>query len=499
MTSPIPARRDHTVCAVDVGTTAVRAAIIHPDGRIGTSARRERPSDLASIAFDPDQLWADVCAVLSDVTAYPNARHLVGVGVTAHVGAVMVDIQGQPVWEGLGWADTHGTDLLASAWASIPHALPTVGRPAVTGGGLAAAAWLHDLQPRAYREVRWLLSPKDWLVSRMTGAFVTDITSAAYTLALNVRQVKWASELCRAAGIDPEILPPIHPADNVVGTVTEEASMTTGLPAGLPVISGGPDGTVGMAALAHRDEPSILNIAGTTDVVVRATAGPPSTPPPSAIINPYLTEGHYSCGGPTGMTGGAVPFLASLFKIGQISEDLAAKMDALAPGCDGLRVIPTFTGARFPRWLPGELGAITGLSTSHSAAHILRASQEGAAHVVRECADLLARNAETTTALPVILAGGVARSASLTQLRADVLGRTVFACPEPEVGLLGAAILTASGCGLYPRLEAAQAAMSPKLYKVLPDPYRARHYAELHSNWLTARDAACIQSDRAVP
>jgi xylulokinase len=495
---PVPGQPDRAVCAVDAGTTAVRAGIVHPDGRISATARKGRHSDQASTAFDPEQLWADVATVLSEITADPDAERLAGIGVTAHVGAVVVDARGEAVWEGLGWADTRGTDLLAAAWARLPDALDTVGRPAVTGSGLAALAWLRSHQPREFGQARWLLAPKDWLVSRLTGAFLTDITSAAYTLALDIRHRQWASQLCLAAGIDPAILPPVHQADRVVGAVSARASRRTGLPTGLPVIAGGPDGAVGMAALADPNMPAILDVAGTTDVVTRVTAGLPSDPPSSAVVNPYLTDGNYSWGGPTGMTGGAASFLTGLLNLGEISDRMAAQIDSVAPGCQGLRVIPTFTGARFPRWLPGELGAITGLSASHTAAHILRASQEGAAHVVRECADLLAAGDDRHARLPVILAGGTARSPSLMQLRADVLGRTVLACPEPEIGLLGAAVLTAVGCGLYPALDAARGAMSPHLQKIVPEPRRARRYVELHADWLSRRDLAAETSQRPV-
>ena len=485
------------VCAVDIGTSAIRAAAVLADGQITALARRDRDSGSASTTFDPEELWTQTAAVLRTLTGQLDPGTLRGLAVTAHVGAVIADQDGKAVWDGFGWADTRGVDLLTLAWAELPDPFGITGRPVVTGGGLPALAWLRTRHPEAFRRARWLLSPKDMVLHRLTGAIVTDVTSAAYTLALDVRSRGWARDLCAASGIDPALLPPIRDADRVVGTVSQDAARRSGLPEGLPVVAGGPDGSVGAAVLADAGTAAIMDVAGTTDVVTRLSRGFPADPPPGALVNPYLSDGLYSAGGPTGMTGGAASFLGGLLNLGGMDtamERFGPRVEALPPGSGGLVVLPSLTGARFPRWLPAERGGVLGLTDQHTAIHVLRAAHEAAAFVVRECADLLDGTGDR---IPVRLAGGAARSPWLAQLRADVLGRTVCACAEPETGLLGAAILAATGCGLHASFGAARARMAPGLREVRPDQGRARRYDELYPAWLALRRAAMPEATGA--
>ncbi|HEX3962985.1 MAG TPA: FGGY-family carbohydrate kinase [Trebonia sp.] len=488
---------EESVCAVDVGSSAIRAAVINAYGRIVRMRRRGRDSDAASTAFDVDELWAEIAATLRELFTDRDTAGLRGMAVTAHVGSVIVDRDGRAVWAGFGWADGHGTDLLTRAWSSLPEPLGVVGRPIVTGGGLPVLSWLQDQHPDSFRRARWLLSPKDLVVNRLTDAIATDVTSAAYTLALDVRTRRWSKPLCAAAAIEPSLLPPIRHAVHIVGRVSPASARHTGLPAGLPVVAGGPDGTVSTAALADPSVPVIIDIAGSTDVVTRITSGPPHEPPPGALINPYLNDDLYSCGGPTGMTGGAVAFLSDLLGLGSAAaamDGLGRQIEAIPPGSDGLRVMPAITGSRFPHWQPAERGAVIGLAAEHTTAHLLRAAHEGAAYVARECADLLSGPGQQNGEAPaIVLAGGTARSPWLTQLRADVMGRTVLACAEPEIGLLGAAMLAAVGCGLYPSISAARARMSPPLRKVLPNPQASRCFSQLYAAWAAERQTVVSQ------
>ena len=57
------------VIAIDVGTSAVRAAIINVDGTVERSARIDRDSRDTGIVFDAAMLWTDVCDALARLEA----------------------------------------------------------------------------------------------------------------------------------------------------------------------------------------------------------------------------------------------------------------------------------------------------------------------------------------------------------------------------------------------------------------------------------------------
>lgn len=92
------------------------------------------------------------------------------------------------------------------------------------------------------------------------------------------------------------------------------------------------------------------------------------------------------------------------------------------------------------------------------------------------------------------LGGGAARSDLWTRIQADVFGRPVQRLQEREVAALGAAVLAATGSGLFTSLEEATAAMVHVAETVDPDPRGQAHYSALHDVF----DVAYDELDRSV-
>lgn len=472
------------VCAVDIGTSTVRAALVTQDGVAVATSRRARPPLVAG-EFDPVRLWEDMLAVLADVGGHENAGAVAGIGIAGHVGTVVVDDSNVAVFTGMSWSDSRGCELLSSAWATDADAAHRAGRPAVTGGALPFLCWLRRHRPDVHERVAHVLAPKDYLIAGLTGAVATDETSAAYTLALDVHARTWAPAAVELSGLDADAFPAPVPAITVVGRLAGEIASRTGLPSGIPVVAGGPDGTVGAGLVAGVRTDVVVDVAGTTDVVTKIAADPSLATAPGAVLNPYLTPDLWSYGGPTGMTGGAVTHmcrLVGLRDLGEAMHELGAAMAALAPGADGLIVVPTLSGSRFPDWRHDERASVVGMTEAHTGAHVLKATAEAAAYLTRTGIDLLAAAGE-----PVLLAGGVARSAEHAQLRADIFGRTVLACVEPDVSLYGAAALASVGAGLAADLPAATATMAPAVERYDPDADHAGSYQELFQDWRRTR------------
>ena len=475
------------VLAIDVGSSAVRAALVDPTGRVLASQRQSRPDSLSGITFDAALLWDQV---KDAVTALPVdlRRSAVGLAIAGHIGTVFTDEDFEPVAHGLGWADTSGVDLLAQGLgASTSAALSTIGRAALTGGPAAAALALRQRGMGGFAQVRRILSPKDYLIGRLTGVAITDHTSAAYFGLSDVRERAWSAWLLDALDIDAALLPQQVTSTAIVGTLSSAVAASLGLPEALTVIAGGPDGSMGAAYVLAGRGNAIADVAGTTDVLVRPVASPDGAPA-EAMLNPYILGG-WAAGGATGMTGGALNRWAVLLGETDAASALARFGDDLAtlgPGADGLIVRPTLSGSRFPRWNPTEVGLVAGQLDSHGPAHFLRAVVEGASYVVREGVDLLAPD----SGVEVVLAGGAARSPLLAQLRADVLGRAVRVCAEPDVSLMGAALIAMVGSGIHSTAEEAANAMDEGWTVLEPDAAAAARYDDLFGQWRLATTPA---------
>ncbi|MBB5157753.1 xylulokinase [Saccharopolyspora phatthalungensis] len=461
------------VIAVDVGTSAVRAALVHADGHIVSASHLPRASSLGGETFEAESLHKEVLAALAGLADHPVPSAL---AIAAHIGTVAVAADVEPVDLGGGWADSRGTHQLSAIdHATAQQILRASGRPALTGGALA---YLLGLDPGHAVRVGTVLSPKDYLVARLTGRLATDTINAAYTLAADVRRRSWNISALEQLGLEPSLFPPQVEPVSVVGELTAGAAAATGLPVGLPVVAGGPDGSVGIGLLLGTDQDLIADVAGTTDVVGRLLPRAAEAPD-GAVLNPSVLPGRFVVGGATGLTGGAVARWRSL--VGSVED---ARLAEIPPGANGLTVIPTMTGSRFPRWRPGSRGAVLGQRPEHEAAHLLRAAQEAATFTVREGLDLL----DPSGRLPVALAGGSARSAHVAQLRADALARPLLVSSEPDVTLLGAASLAFAGSGEATDPDELRSRLLGGVREIEPDAARSARYAELYSAWLRTRD-----------
>ncbi|ANY08444.1 xylulokinase [Pseudonocardia sp. HH130630-07] len=476
------------VVAVDVGTSAVRAAVVAADGTVTGAARVSRAGGVGGEHFDAEQLWADVCEALGRAVATAGPVVPVALGIAGHIGSVALDADLRPVGPAGGWADTRGTDLVAGLPGPLlDRVRETSGRPVPGAGWLAHALHLQVRYPDRAARVRALVSPKDFLLARCVGEPVTDTVDAAYSLVFDVRRGRWDHALLAELGVGPGWWPRVVAPGAPVAGLLPGVAAVTGLPAGLPVVGGGPDGSVGVGLLLGDRTDLVADVAGTTDVLGRVHDSPAAAGP-GALLNPGLRAGRWVSGGPTGLTGGAVLRWRELtggtgHTTGRAADEAA--VEALAPGADGLLVVPTMSGDRFPGWRPGTRGAVLGQTPGHGPAHLVRAAQEGAAFTVREGVELL-DDGRAAGPRPVVLAGGAARSEAAARLRADVFGRRVLACADPDVTLLGAAALAMAGAGCD--LDEAAGRLRPRLRVVEPDPARAARYDELYVEWLDARE-----------
>jgi sugar (pentulose or hexulose) kinase len=481
MTRPVTPAGDR-VLAVDVGSSAIRAAVIDESGRMLASRRAGRQDGESGLTFDAEALWKQVVTLVRAVTG-THATGIRGIGVTGHIGTVFVDRSLTPLCPGRGWADSAGVTELRHLLGSDRTAelLRASGRTTVTGGALATLVHLRATDPETFSHVAHALHPKDFLVARLTGVAATDHTSAAYSGASLVRLRDWAADVLEFLGMNPDVLPRQCRSTDQVGSTTGAISRLLGLPRDVPVVSGGPDGTVGATLVLGSRSDLIADVAGTTDVLVRVVDDPDAQPP-GATLNPYTTDKRWTVGGATGMTGGATSWWSQLLGFGTPAaaiERLWPDMARIGPGADGLVVNPSLSGSRFPRWRPAERGSVYGLRADHGPAHLMRAVLEAVAYTVREGVDTLAGE---DTGLSIVLAGGTAKSAELAQLRADVLGREVAACSEPDVSLKGAALLALVGTGPTPLDDQAQVLRGP-LQRFAPDPRHASVYKDLYQRW----------------
>jgi xylulokinase len=152
---------------------------------------------------------------------------------------------------------------------------------------------------------------------------------------------------------------------------------------------------------------------------------------------------------------------------------LAQAAEQVAPGADGLVVLPYFSGERTPINDPRARGVVFGLTLSHTRAHVFRALLEGVAYGIRHNLEVM----DEIGARPreMIAVGGGTRNPLWLQIVSDVCGvpQTV---PEITLGAAyGDAFLAGLGAGAFASYQDIRA-WTRAARTVVPNPAHAEQY-----------------------
>jgi xylulokinase len=463
--------------AVDLGTSAVKAGMLSPDGRLRGFARVPYALLLEGTAGraeqQPDAWWAALVRGISLARAEaavsgplrPVALCVVGQGPTL----VATAADGRALAPAITWLDRRAADETAAAAAAI-------GRQGWVVGLLGRARLLARLRPEVTAQAAWLLAAWDHVAFRLTGVAAASLQDPAEAIT--------AAE-ARAAGLDERVAPPAARAGSVIGTLRPAEAAELDLPAGLPIVAGANDAIATFLGAGLTEPGQAIDTGGTSGgfglYVDKAVVVPPLWTGPAPL--PGL---HY-VGGAMAGTGKALDWLVGDALGG--SASLAELLDeaATAPvGSAGLLFLPYLAGERWPLHDPAARGAFVGLTLRHRRAHLVRAVLEAAAFALRHVAAPAVAAGIPFNELRVT--GGTAASPLWNQVKADVIGVEVAVPRVAEASVVGAAVLAAVGAGLVPDERAGIEALVGVARRLAPNPAAravydrlAPEYEDLHA------------------
>ena len=261
---------DGLLIGLDVGTTAVKAALVDGDGREIAQGRAPTPwrAVPTGAEVDPGELLDAAAAAAREAVAAAGSPRIAGIGVAsmAETG-VLLDGAGRPVVPSIAWHDSRGEaeaerlagDLGAEAFAA------RVGLPASALCTLAKYRWMRDHEPESERGVRWL-NVAEWIVLGFGGEPAAELSLASRTgfYDLHARR-PWDDALAWAdapAGLMPEAVP----AGTPMGTASLEWA------GGAVLTVGGHDHLAAAVGAGAAGEDDVLDSCGTAEAFVRATA-----------------------------------------------------------------------------------------------------------------------------------------------------------------------------------------------------------------------------------
>jgi sugar (pentulose or hexulose) kinase len=439
---------------LDVGTTAVKAAVIDADGREVAHGRaptpwREVPT---GAEMDPDALLASALDAAAAALADAPDGDVAGIGVAsmAETG-VLLDREGRPAVPSIAWHDTRGGEEAARLRRDIGERefATRTGLPASELCTLAKYRWMRDHLDGAARGVRWL-NVGEWVVRGLGGEEAAELSLASRTgfYDLHARR-PWDAALAWADAPD-RLMPAATPAGTPLGRHTTGALRRA---AGAVLTVGGHDHLAAAVGAGAAGEGDVLDSCGTAEAFVRAVA-PLAPEPVAGSVASGISVGWHAVDGRQALlgavwSGSALARVLALLGV-PVEERQAIEAAALDADPGALRL----TGLDDPHL------TLTGLDRHASPAAAYRAALETVGAAGASVLDRMAA-AAGSPAGRLVVTGGWAEGEGAQAVKRSYLGEFERS-PTIFTGARGAALAAGRAAGMWTIDDAPQADGAPQ-------------------------------------
>ena len=479
----------------DIGTSSAKVVLVSTDGRIvatSASAVHAHSPAAGQLEEDPGDWWAALRSALAAArAAAPSDTTIAAIGLSGHMsGLVILDARCRPLRPSMLLADVRGAEEAAGMPESLrARIVQQTGNQPSEVFTLAKLLWVMAHERDLLDRAAWVISPKDYLLCRLTGEVSTEPADAGNFLLLEAAAPRWDQELVKSLRLPQRLFPPLCVSAEKAGGLSSAAAQELGIPPGIPVVAGAADmacAAVGSGILAEGEAAISL---GTASPLIMPVEGIEPALVGKLTFHPHAIAGRRYALASILSGGRSYQWLATLLGDGGNTGIDLPSLDAIAArapaGCGGVLFLPFLTGSASPDWHTNARAAWVGMGTSSGLPELSRAVLEGVAFNSRECITLCSTHGTPITRL--VASGGGARSRLWQAILADVTGLPVRALGTAEASALGAAILAAVGYGAFSSIEEAAAAMVSLGETVSPDAPRAALYDRSYEGYLLAK------------
>lgn len=459
---------------IDIGTSAVKAAVIGEDGAVAAEAsaplQLSRPAPLQS-EQDPDDWWAATeRAVRSLDAAHRRSVRAIGLAGQMH-GATLLDAADWPLRPAILWNDGRAEQECSELESAESRSRAITSNMAFPGFTAPKLSWVRKHEPDIFAATETVLLPKDYVRLRMTGDKATDLSDASGTLWLDVGGRRWSEEMLAATGLAVRHMPKLYEGVEATGMLRSDVASAWGMDE-VPVAAGGGDNAaaaVGAGVVADGD--AFISL-GTSGVSFVATDRLRADPDQGLHAFCHALPGRWHQMSVMLSAAASLDWAAELLCMDVIElTDSARQADTAATPI----FLPYLSGERTPHADARAKGVFFGMTADTGPSELARAVFDGVAMGLRDGLDVTLAAGSTVDSFTVV--GGGSRSPYWGQLIAAALERPLLYRESGAVGpALGAARLAqiASGAGTIQGV----CAPPPVVEAVEPDPALSDYFAQ---------------------
>lgn len=460
------------ILGVDLGTTAIKAAVFDETGRECGSKTVEytllTPSP--GMAELEVQTYIDTfrtAAQMAMARAAVTPEEIVSVGMSAQgETTIVLDENNQPLRPAIVWMDVRAVEESEYIEEVIGQARiqKHTGQPGMDAIWPAAKLlWLRRNEPETFDKAAKFVQLKGYFSYLLTGRMVCEDSILCTTMYWDINTRQYWPDMLNLLGITQAQLPEIAMQGEDLGNITPEGAALLGLSTRSTLNAGALDQACGALGVGNVRPGTFSDCTGsnlaTVTMVDQLTLDPAMEMPcfASAIPGKYMLHAFSS--------GGMILrwFRDSFCELEMLKEaeggeaafeTLCREAAELAPGSDGLIMIPHLQGSGPPDVDNNAKGVFFGITLAHHKPHFTRAIMESIVMILRRMMEAMGELGVSFE--DIIALGGGSKSSYWCQMKADATGLPVKLMSTNESSAcLGAAILAGVASGIWPSYEEA--------------------------------------------
>ena len=479
--------------AIDQGTTSSRFIIFDNTGKIVVQEQQEFKQIITnevSVEHNPLEIWESVINCISSVDKKFDLSQLDSIGITNQRETTVAwsKSTGEPLYNAIVWQDTRTQDICDEIKQinELKDNFLKTGLPVATYFSLSKIIWLlrnvNEVKKARERNDLCFGTIDSWLLYKLTGKHVTDVTNASRTLLMDLNSLVWIDNILEYFKIPKESLPSIKPSFFNYGTnkrILKNIPITAVLGDQQASLFG--QNCIKPGDVKNTYGTGCFALTNTGTKIVKSNNGLLST-------LAYQKEGDdpkYALEGSVSIAGAAVQWLRDNLNIIKDSQDVEALAMSVKDNGD-VYFVPAFSGLFSPHWDETARGVLVGLSRFSNKSHIARAVLESVAFQSYELLESMEKDIGVKFN-SVNVDGGMVNNNLLMQFQSDIFDKKVISQKNKEITALGAGAASYLFINDLPLENMSNYISQSKTWNPNIDPKQREHYI---SKWGKAIDKA---------
>ena len=479
--------------SIDQGTTSSRFIVFDNNGKIVVQEQQEFKQIITnevSVEHNPLEIWESVINCISSVDKKFDLSQLDSIGITNQRETTVAwsKSTGEPLYNAIVWQDTRTQDICDEIKQinELKDNFLKTGLPVATYFSLSKILWLlrnvNEVKKARERNDLCFGTIDSWLLYKLTGKHVTDVTNASRTLLMDLNSLAWIDNILEYFKIPKESLPSIKPSFFNYGTnkrILKNIPITAVLGDQQASLFG--QNCIKPGDVKNTYGTGCFALTNTGTKIVKSNNGLLST-------LAYQKEGDgpkYALEGSVSIAGAAVQWLRDNLNIINDSQDVEALAMSVKDNGD-VYFVPAFSGLFSPHWDETARGVLVGLSRFSNKSHIARAVLESVAFQSYELLESMEKDIGVKFN-SVNVDGGMVNNNLLMQFQSDIFDKKVISQKIKEITALGAGAASYLFINDLPLENMSNYISQSKTWNPNIDPKQREHYI---SKWGKAIDKA---------